>query len=95
MIFGLCFSWVMIICQILFNKVLDRLSSARPNSHGNYVESIALTSYIIRGEVSSFDNLDNEDIPAFKLILLSDGKPLDSLPEHAHRRKGAIIHLSQ
>ena len=85
----------MIICQILFNKVLDRLSSARPKSHGNYVESIALAAKIIEGELSSFDDLDNEDIPAFMLILLSDGKPSDVLPEHAYRRNGAIIYLSQ
>lgn len=80
---------------ILFNKVLDRMSNAKPHSHGSYVESIELAEAIIQRELEALHDLDADDLPAFMLVLVSDGKPSDKLPEHETRRKDAIARLSQ
>lgn len=80
---------------ILFNKVLERLSTAKPKSHGNYVEALEFAEDIIKGELSSFKDLDADDIPAFMLLFLSDGKPSDKLPDHQTRRLQSITRLAQ
>ncbi|KAL7539511.1 hypothetical protein ACHAXR_009359, partial [Thalassiosira sp. AJA248-18] len=80
---------------ILFNKVLDRMLNAKPKSHGNYVESLEFAESVIQGELESYEDLDTDDIPAFMLVLISDGKPSDKLPEHQRRRLTAITRLSQ
>ena len=81
--------------QILFNRILDRMVTARPRSHGNYVESLEFAESIVRDELTSFDDLDTEDIPAFMLVFISDGKPSDTLPEHQVRRQNAMTRLAQ
>jgi len=80
---------------ILFNKVLHRMSNAKPHSHGSYVESIELAEAIIQRDLKALDELDADDLPAFMLVLVSDGKPSDKLPEHEIRRRDAIVRLSQ
>lgn len=79
---------------LLFNKVLDRLSSATPKSHGNYVESLEFAEDIINGELASYQDLDPDDLPAFMLLLISDGKPSDKSPEHETRRMNCITRLA-
>ena len=39
---------------ILFNKVLYRMSCAKPRSHGSYVESIELAEAIIQRDLVPF-----------------------------------------
>ncbi|KAL3766417.1 hypothetical protein ACHAW5_008654 [Stephanodiscus triporus] len=80
---------------ILFNKVLLHMSSAKPKSHGNYAESLELAVEIIQSDLAALNDLDADDIPAFMLVLVSDGKPSDKLPEHEVRRKHAISCLAQ
>ncbi len=76
---------------ILFNKVLDRISTARPKSHGNYVNSLALVENIINHECALFSKLYPDDMPDFMLVLISDGKPSDSLPEFTVTEQGINI----
>ncbi|KAL7544470.1 hypothetical protein ACHAWF_007852 [Thalassiosira exigua] len=70
------------------------MSSAKPRSHGSYVESLEFTEDLIRGELESFKDLDEDDIPAFMLVFISDGKPSDKLPEHKQRRESAVLRLA-
>ncbi len=80
---------------ILFNKVLHRQRTATPKSHGNYVESIEYAENVINEDLTCFSNLDIDDIPAYMLVLLSDGAPSDKKPEHQMRRRDAVCRLSQ
>ena len=80
---------------ILFNKVLDRMMSAKPRSHGNYVESLEFAEYVIQGELSIFGDLDTDDVPAFMIVMISDGRPSDKLPYHELRRTQAVKRLAQ
>ena len=59
------------------------------------MESIELAEAIIQRDLKALDELDADDLPAFMLVLVSDGKPSDKLPEHEIRRKDAIVRLSQ
>jgi len=79
---------------ILFNKVLDRLSTAKPKSHGNYVESLEFAETIIQQELTSYEELEAEEMPSFTLLFISDGKPSDKLPEHQTRRLHAITRVA-
>jgi hypothetical protein len=56
---------------ILFNKLLNRQTLARPRSHGNYLPSIEAAKNIIMRYRMSLKDIDTEDLPAFALILLS------------------------
>ena len=76
--------------KILFNKVLDHMKGAKPKSHGNYIESLELVASIIDREAASFDDLDVDDMPAFTLVFISDGKPSDKLPDDKKRRRNAM-----
>jgi hypothetical protein len=80
--------------KILFNKVLEHMESAKPRSHGNYVESLELAEKIIEREVASFEDLDTDDIPAFTLVFISDGKPSDTLPYDEERRESIMCRLA-
>eukprot|EP00804_Cyclotella_cryptica_P009618 CCRYP_006297-RA/>CCRYP_006297-RA protein AED:0.02 eAED:0.02 QI:639/1/1/1/1/1/3/1106/413 len=80
---------------ILFNRILDRMESAKPKCHGNYVQSLEVAETIIEREIALFDDLDLEDIPAFMLVFISDGKPSDSLPEEKTRRRQIMIQLAR
>jgi hypothetical protein len=80
---------------ILFNKVLQRMKSSKPMSHGNYVESIEYAENVINDDLRCFANLEIDDIPAFMLVLLSDGRPSDDRPEHQTRRVQAVHRLSR
>lgn len=80
---------------ILFNKVLHRMKTAQPRSHGSYVESIEYAENVINNDLNCFANLDIDDIPAFMLVLLSDGAPSDKRDEDKIRRRNAVCRLSQ
>jgi hypothetical protein len=80
---------------ILFNKVLHRMSTAQPRSHGSYVESLELAEEIIQRDLVILEDLEADELPAFMLVLVSDGKPSDKLHEHEIRRKGAITRLAK
>lgn len=75
--------------------MLHRQRTAKPRSHGNYVESIEYAENVINDDLNSFSNLELDDCPAFMLVLLSDGSPSDNRPEHQTRRRDAISRLSQ
>lgn len=62
---------------ILFNKLLNRQSEAKPRSHGNYGPSIEIAKEVIQQELGRLGDVVNEDLPGFALVLLSDGKPSD------------------
>lgn len=79
---------------ILFNKVLDRISTACPKSHGNYVNSLLLAEHIMNGERELFEELDADDMPAFMLVLISDGKPSDTLFLHQVQRLDIVTRLA-
>ena len=79
---------------ILFNKVLDRISTACPKSHGNYVDSLLLAEHIMNGERELFEELDADDMPAFMLVLISDGKPSDTLFVHQVQRLDIVTRLA-
>ena len=80
---------------ILFNKVLNRLSTARPRSHGNYLQSLERAERRIRMELELLDDLDADDIPGFMLLFISDGKPSDCLPRHEEMRHNVVARLAQ
>lgn len=80
---------------ILFNKVLHRMKAAKPRSHGSYVESIEYAENVINNDLNCFVNLGVDDIPAFMLVLLSDGAPSDKRDEDKIRRRNAVCRLSQ
>ena len=79
---------------ILFNKLLSRQKQAKPRSHGNYVRSLELAQYLIRQDIQQLSDLDNEDMPAYMLVLLSDGKPSDKLAEECYSREEIMQSLS-
>jgi hypothetical protein len=70
------------------------MRSAKPKSHGNYVESLQVVESIIQREMSSFDDLDVSDMPAFTIVFISDGKPSDNLFEHRVRRESTMASLA-
>mmetsp|Transcript_34287 Transcript_34287/g.70213 ORF Transcript_34287/g.70213 Transcript_34287/m.70213 type:complete len:630 (-) Transcript_34287:195-2084(-) len=80
---------------ILFNKVLHRQRTAKPRSHGNYVNSIEYAENVINDDLQCFSNFDLDDIGAYMLVLLSDGSPSDQKPGDQMRRRDAICRLSQ
>lgn len=80
---------------ILFNKVLDRLSTAKPKSHGNYLQSLERAERLIRIDLETLADLDADDIPAFMLVFISDGKPSDCQPRHEVMRHNVIARLAQ
>jgi hypothetical protein len=79
---------------ILFNKMLRRLKTARPRSHGNYVKSLEYAEQIICRELALYADLDEEDIPRFMLIFISDGRPSDSKPEDEQSRESIIARIA-
>ncbi len=79
---------------ILFNKVLHCMSTAKPKLHDNYVESLEFAKDILENDLAALDDLDADDIPAFMLVFVSDGKPCDKLPVHEVRQKYAISGLT-
>lgn len=80
---------------ILFNKVLDRITTASPSSHGNYVNSLALVERIIKRDLALFADLDADDIPAFMLLFISDGKPSDCHGKHTTMRQAIVARLAR
>jgi hypothetical protein len=80
---------------ILFNKVLDRLSTAKPKSHGNYLQSLECAERRIRMELETLSDLAADDIPAFMLVFISDGKPSDCQPQHEAMRHNVIARLAR
>ena len=62
---------------ILFNKILMRQTGAKPRSHGNYGPAILEAKNVILREQHRLEGIEEEDLPGFALILLSDGKPSD------------------
>ena len=80
---------------ILFNKILKRQTESKPRSHGNYGPSIETAKKIIRQELDKLEGVDEEDLPGFALILLSDGKPSDTDDYDKSTRISNIIDLCQ
>ena len=80
---------------ILFNKILKRQTESKPRSHGNYGPSIETAKKIIRQELDKLEGVDEEDLPGFALILLSDGKPSDTDDYDKSIRISNIIDLCQ
>ena len=80
---------------ILFNKVLDRPLTSKPRSHGSYLKSLEAAEAIINRECALFAELDADDIPAFMLVFISDGKPSDTLPEHKELRLDIVARIAQ
>ena len=74
--------------------MLNRQKTAKPRSHGNYGESIEYAENIINEDLKCFSELDVDDIPAYMLVMLSDGAPSDNRPEHEAKRCSAISRLS-
>jgi len=79
---------------ILFNKILTYMENAKPKSHGNYVESLEVAEKVIQDELDYFRELDADDIPAFTLVFISDGRPSDNLPDQKGRRNGIMTRLA-
>eukprot|EP00978_Attheya_sp_CCMP212_P001915 scaffold3990_cov54-Attheya_sp.AAC.3 len=82
---------------LLFNNLLRRQTEAKPRSHGNYLHSVQLASDIILNEwnlLSSLE-LDSEDLPAYMLVFLSDGKPSDKTPYETEMRLQIVRFLAQ
>ena len=75
---------------ILFNNLLLRQKQATPRSHGNYFQSLKLAQTIIKKELEDLAELDDDDIPAFMLVLLSDGRPSD-LRKGAEAKRRAVL----
>lgn len=80
---------------ILFNKILKRQNESMPRSHGNYGPSIETAKEIILQELDKLEGVDEEDLPGFALILLSDGKPSDKDDYDKSIRISNIIELCQ
>jgi hypothetical protein len=70
------------------------MENAKPKSHGNYVASLAVAEKIIEDEFALFSQLDADDIPAFTLVFISDGKPSDNLTWDKDRRNSIMIRLA-
>mmetsp|Transcript_24435 Transcript_24435/g.52819 ORF Transcript_24435/g.52819 Transcript_24435/m.52819 type:complete len:814 (-) Transcript_24435:132-2573(-) len=73
---------------ILFNRLLKRPNIARPSYGGNYNESLTLVKEMILEEYNNLleDGAEQEELPNFSLVFLSDGKPSDCNPGHARER---------
>lgn len=80
---------------LLFNKLLARQAEARPRSHGNYRNSLSVARAIIERELFMLAELDPEDLPAYMLVFLSDGKPSDSTTNDEFCRLSCISSLAQ
>ncbi len=78
---------------ILFNNMLRRLKSSRPRSHGNYVKSLEFAESIIARELTLYADLDEEDLPRFMLIFISDGRPSDCKPKDEASRESIIARI--
>lgn len=70
------------------------MEHAKPKSHGNYVESLEVAEKVIQDELDLFGELDADDIPAFTLVIISDGKPSDTLPDQKCRRNNTMTSLA-
>lgn len=75
---------------ILFNKILGRQKTAKPSSHGNYSKSLQVAAALIMKELSLLQ-LDLNDLPAFYIVLLSDGKPSDEANHISKEQRLSII----
>jgi hypothetical protein len=79
---------------ILFNKMLERQSYAKPRSHGNYGQSIRAAETVINRELTRLEGMDDDELPAFAVILLSDGKPSDKDEYARTTRHLSVMSLS-
>jgi hypothetical protein len=79
---------------VLFNTVLERQQQATPRSHGNYNQSLLLAESLIDREIHESVGIELEDLPAYAVVLLSDGKPSDRLPEESSARESIISHIA-
>ena len=68
-----------ILQDLLFNKILNRQIVAKPKLHGNSGTSTKAAQNLIERELAKLDGIDDEDLPRFALVLLSDRKPSDML----------------
>ncbi len=81
---------------ILFNKVLGRVSTARPPcySAANYFKSLEYAETIINRELALFADLDAEDIPAFMLLFISDANPIDNSCTDENMRCAVVARMA-
>lgn len=70
------------------------MESAKLKSHGNYVNSLELAERILQDEVASLKDLDTDDIPAFTLVFISDGKPSDNDFYDKRKRESTMLRLA-
>jgi len=79
---------------LLFNKILDRQRTAKPRSHGHYLNSLVLAEKVVKADMETFSDLDKEDIPAYAIVFLSDGKPSDKTDADEWGRLEVVGRLS-
>ncbi|KAJ3061386.1 hypothetical protein HDU99_005579, partial [Rhizoclosmatium hyalinum] len=61
------------ITNVLFNKLIDKRTEAKPRSHGNYQQALDLCDEILAVD-------EGNGACAILLLFLSDGKPSDQIP---------------
>jgi hypothetical protein len=59
------------------------------------VNSLALVEHIINHDLALFADLDADDIPAFMLLFISDGKPSDCHGKHTVMLQGIVACLAR
>ena len=81
---------------ILFNNLLKRQKEARPKSHGNYNSCLELVHSYISSDLEKcmLLDIDEEDMPAYTVVFLSDGKPSDNKSDDCSRRSVLMTKIS-
>ena len=80
---------------ILFNELLKRQGRSKPRSHGNYNKSLQLAQKVINDEIALLNELEEDDLPAFMLVLLSDGKPSDMKKGEPKERRDMLTEMAR
>lgn len=81
---------------ILFNNLIVRQKDCTPKSHGNYNPCIGLVKSIIIEDLEKYRSqaIEEDDLPLYTVVFLSDGKPSDHLSHEASIRNQMITKIS-
>ncbi|GFH44195.1 hypothetical protein CTEN210_00669 [Chaetoceros tenuissimus] len=81
---------------ILFNNLLAQQKDCAPRSHGNYNPCLGLVNSIIIEDLARYSSqsIEEDDLPLYTVVFLSDGRPSDHLSHEASIRKQMITEIS-
>lgn len=81
---------------ILFNNLLARQKDCAPRSHGNYNPCLGLVKSVIIEDLARYrlQAIEEDDLPLYTVVFLSDGRPSDHLSHEADIRKQTITEIA-